>query len=263
MMRALAGLVPAITFVCLACAACGGGDGEERLSQEQYFDRVEALFDGAQTTIFERVEGFAETEDEDKAREQGATLYGFVAGTFADLADDLDDLDPPERLDDLHSELADAISNYARSLAAYAEEASPVLTGSGDQLEEICEALERAASEEGVSIELPCSEESDHDQTIGIAPGIRGRLAEMSTPPDGLEAATEYIELEVEDEAGAVVIGLPLLKPRESAEGLAWYAYEDGEWKRLETIVMLENDGQVASGDFESVPASLAALREE
>jgi hypothetical protein len=95
------------------------------------------------------------------------------AGTFADLADDLDDLDPPERLDDLHSELVDAISNYARSLAAYAEGAPPVLTGPGDQLDEICKALERAASEEGVSIELLCSEESDGEQTINFGPEIR------------------------------------------------------------------------------------------
>jgi hypothetical protein len=85
----------------------------------------------------------------------------------------------------------------------------------------------------------------------------------MPTLPDGLVAATKYIEFEVQDEAAGAVIGLPLLKQEESVEGLAWYTYQDGEWERLRTIAKLENDGQVASGDFESVPASLALLREE
>jgi hypothetical protein len=76
--------VPACLLVlpmgmCLALAACGGGEEEDvGLSEEDYFDRVEALFDGARATILERVEGFGETEDEDKARAQGARLYGFI-----------------------------------------------------------------------------------------------------------------------------------------------------------------------------------------
>lgn len=85
----------------------------------------------------------------------------------------------------------------------------------------------------------------------------------MPPLPDGFTAASDYIEFETEDTSSPAVIGLPLTQPAEDAGTLAWYSYDGGEWMRLDTPMVLEQDGTVAQGDFESIPPSLAVLRED
>lgn len=97
-------------------------------------------------------------------------------------------------------------------------------------------------------------------QTIDIAPGIRGRLADIPALPPGLEAMSQYIEFEVEDENSPAVIGLPLNDPVSDADDLGFYTFASNRWQR-QADVTLEQDGRVAQGDFNAVPGNLAVLR--
>jgi spore germination protein YaaH len=96
--------------------------------------------------------------------------------------------------------------------------------------------------------------------TIDIAQGITGRLAPIPTLPPGLEAASEYIEFELEGDNLQATIGLPLNEPTADASNLGFYTFLSSRWQRL-LGVELVNDGRVAQNDFEAVPNNLAVLR--
>lgn len=271
MMRALVGPLASVVGVCVVLAACGGGE-DDRLSDEEYFEGVESLVNQADGEISLSSEGI-DVWDLEEARPQLAERYDSAAERTGVLAGELADLNPPERLESLHTEFVDAIRDLFRTISTLAnltselpdgpgEETFAAVTAAYDRVRELSSAIQAAAAERGIEIALVWSEPSS-GQTIDITEGIRGRLAEMPPLPDGLVAMSEYIEFELADEAVRAVIGMPLLQRAEGAAGLAWYAYEDGEWERLAPVVRLENDGMVASGDFDAVPASLAVLREE
>lgn len=96
--------------------------------------------------------------------------------------------------------------------------------------------------------------------TIDVAEGIKGRLAQIPTLPPGLEAASEYIEFELEGENLQATIGLPLKEPATETSDLGFYTFLSGRWQRL-LGVELENEGRVAINDFQAVPNNLAVLR--
>ena len=101
---------------------------------------------------------------------------------------------------------------------------------------------------------------SGDGQSIDIAPGIRGRLAQIPALPPGLEAASQYIEFEIENENSPAVIGLPLRSPATEADNLGFYTFLSGRWQRQANVELLE-EGRVAQGDFTAVPGNLAVLR--
>ena len=103
---------------------------------------------------------------------------------------------------------------------------------------------------------------SGGDGTIDIAPGIRGRRAQIPALPPGLASLSDYIEFQAEEDT-AVTIGLPLTgDPGEGAVGLGFYTYFDGRWQRLADVGVRELEGKtVGEGDFTTVPRNLAVLR--
>jgi hypothetical protein len=156
--------------------------------------------------------------------------------------------------------------------------------GLAEQQIDACRALRDAADEAGVEFDSDCPEsttweiciavsdageadcepEGNDAETVNVAPGVLGRLADTPPLPAGLTAVSAYIEFEAEAGAdGALVIGVPLTEPQTNVERLGWYSYVDGEWVRLDARLTLEQDRTIAQGDFGSVPASLAVLRED
>ena len=100
------------------------------------------------------------------------------------------------------------------------------------------------------------------DGTIDIAPGIRGRRAQIPALPPGLASLSEYIEFQAEEDT-PLTIGLPLTgDPGEDAAGLGFYTHFDGRWQRLADVSVRELEGKtVGEGDFTTVPRNLAVLR--
>lgn len=96
--------------------------------------------------------------------------------------------------------------------------------------------------------------------TIDIAQGIRGRLAEIPPLPPGLEAQSEYIEFILDDDNLAATIGLPLKSPAADASDLGFYTFLNGRWQRQLDVQLVE-EGRVAQNDFPAVPDNLAVLR--
>ncbi len=100
------------------------------------------------------------------------------------------------------------------------------------------------------------------DGTIDIAPGIRGRRAQIPALPPGLAALSDYVEFQAEEDT-PVTIGLPLTSdPGEDAAGLGFYTHFDGRWQRQADVTIKELQGKtVGEGDFTTVPKNLAVLR--
>ena len=100
------------------------------------------------------------------------------------------------------------------------------------------------------------------DGTIDIAPGIRGRRAQIPALPPGLASLSEYIEFQAEEDT-PLTIGLPLTgDPGEDAAGLGFYTHFDGRWQRLADVSVRELEGKtVGEGDFTTVPRNVAVLR--
>lgn len=103
----------------------------------------------------------------------------------------------------------------------------------------------------------------NNDGTIDIAPGIRGRRAQMPALPPGLASLSEYVEFQAEDADTPVTIGLPLTGDAgQDPAGLGFYTFFDSRWQRLADVTVKEIQGKtVGEGDFTSVPRNLAVLR--
>ena len=299
MMRALAGSLAAFGMACLAFVACGGGGGD-RLSEEEYFERVEELISAREAAYDEGFESLTGELDLGGGEEVSDEV---ILGLWSDLdlmkseayqtfTESLDDLRPPSKLESQHEELLKWSGELAEVLLAgitYQIEPADASDETFERAGEIaaeyadaCRELQGEARASGVAVDLLCTPgrvggeticvpgepglecfESAGSDEIDIAPGISGELLEMPPLPDGLLALSQYIEFEVEGEAGRVTIGLPLDESVEDASGLAFYSYEDGEWVRIDVRVTLAQDGTVAQADFDAIPASLAVLREE
>jgi uncharacterized repeat protein (TIGR01451 family) len=95
--------------------------------------------------------------------------------------------------------------------------------------------------------------------TVQVGQGITARKASIPGLPPGLAAASDYIELQTDQDVPAS-IGLQLKDAAPDATGLGFYTFFEGRWQRL-ADVKLEQSGRVASGDFSSVPKNLAVLR--
>ena len=106
------------------------------------------------------------------------------------------------------------------------------------------------------------STSSGGDGTIDIAPGIRGRHAQIPALPPGLAALSEYVEFQAEEDT-PVTIGLPLNGDvGQDAAGLGFYTFFDSRWQRLADVAVKQLQGKtVGEGDFTAVPKNLAVLR--
>jgi len=99
----------------------------------------------------------------------------------------------------------------------------------------------------------------DGNRCTEVAAGLEGCLATMPGLPPGLVSESQFVEFETEQNLPAI-IGLPLKSQVQDASGLGFYTFIENRWQRL-VDVALQDDGKVAQGDFDSVPANLAVLR--
>ncbi|MCH8815318.1 MAG: hypothetical protein IH957_09530 [Chloroflexi bacterium] len=100
------------------------------------------------------------------------------------------------------------------------------------------------------------------DGTIEIAPGIIGRLAQIPALPPGLQAVSQYIEFELENENSPALIGLPLSETIDDGSTLGFYTFLNGRWQRqVDASLVTEGGVPTAEGDFPAVPDNLAVLR--
>jgi len=97
--------------------------------------------------------------------------------------------------------------------------------------------------------------------SVDIAPGIRGKKAQIPPLPPGLAALSDYVEFDAKDDV-PVSIGLPLHENITDASGVGFYTYFDSRWQRLTDAGVQTIEGKsVGQGDFTTVPKNLAVLR--
>ncbi len=99
------------------------------------------------------------------------------------------------------------------------------------------------------------------DATIDIAPGIKGRRAQLPALPPGLAALSDFIEFDAKEDV-PVSIGLPITEAIDNSAGLGFYTFFDDRWQRLAEVDVKEIEGKtLGEADFTSVPKNLAILR--
>jgi hypothetical protein len=96
-------------------------------------------------------------------------------------------------------------------------------------------------------------------ETVEVAPGVTGTLTSPPPLPPGLDDQSQYIEFETEKDVQAI-IGLPLTEPATDEAGLGFYSFMDNRWQRQADVTLVQ-EGKVAQGEFEIVPANLAVLK--
>jgi hypothetical protein len=101
-----------------------------------------------------------------------------------------------------------------------------------------------------------------------IAPGIRGTLADPPPLPSGMTALTRYIEFEIDEPGTNADVGLALTAEAPIGDSFAWYTYDSGQWRELDTTVQIHastisGEDAMAVGDFQPLPANLILLAEQ
>lgn len=175
--RALGFVLVTALLVAVGAIAAACGDGEEELTLEEYFQRLQTMSDD----LNERGEAL-ETELEGlfdpAASEQQSIAAGrrFLDGNVSIIRDGLDvleDLDPPSQVGDSHNKFVDAanglrdrigdladraaeVQSAADLEEIFAEFQSPELETIDERFVDACQALERIASENGIQVDLGC-----------------------------------------------------------------------------------------------------------
>lgn len=98
----LVATVVAATATALLGAGCGNGE------QNDYVDQINALQNQLVDQVTEVVSGDPPTNPR-----QAANVAGDLSQVFADGADEIEAVDPPEEVADLHQQLVDAIRNIS------------------------------------------------------------------------------------------------------------------------------------------------------
>jgi hypothetical protein len=156
--------------------ACGGG-GEERLSAEEYFQKLQTISDDLEKqgatldSEFQAAVG-SETGDEvDVGAVQRVLAEGGTA--FRRALDDLENLTPPSNVENAHRAFVEQVrvrTDLIESLADRAAEAgsasdlqevfaefeSPELEAEATRFSDACRALEGLASDNGIQVQLNC-----------------------------------------------------------------------------------------------------------
>lgn len=162
----------------VAAAACGGGGdgGAVELSLEQYFERVASLTADLEERTASLDQQLEQEFESDVAEiEAVRDAFATVLPIFGDFIDDLDELNPPEEVADLHGELvagfADLVDGFEDLIDQLvniesAAEFSALLfdpdSGFGsaiEQLEAVCLELQSIADDNGIEADLlDCAE---------------------------------------------------------------------------------------------------------
>lgn len=171
---AIAGLVAAVLLV-----NCGG---DNALTLEEYFDRLQEFSDEQMEASDESQAAFDATfEDEDTDEDDFIKAFQeFIKGLTESTKDSLDKVEglrPPQEIEAVHDEfvaklttLVDVFEDFREELDdvdseeelfAALETLEPAEEAASSEFEAACVAMEMAASDNGVSLDLDCSDEDD------------------------------------------------------------------------------------------------------
>jgi len=134
-------------------AACGGDDA---LSEEEYF---------AKLTELDKVAD----EAGDEPSGDGDPTVGQIADTFTEIANDyisgLEDIKPPEDLEDEHQELIDAIKEFAETIPGVRDDLGDDAPGEEffgeidfERADAAFCALQKVADDKGIEADVGCEE---------------------------------------------------------------------------------------------------------
>lgn len=126
------GLAAAGVLAALAIAACGNGE------QNDYVDQVNEI----QTTFLEDLTASASTPPTDA--EGAGDLVAEMEGAFTTAADDLEAIDPPEEVADLHAELISSMSTLGEQVSGLG---GALESGNPQQVQEAALELQGALTE--------------------------------------------------------------------------------------------------------------------
>jgi hypothetical protein len=161
--------------VSTIAAACGGG--EEELSLEEYFQKLQTI----SNDIKEREEGldteFEMAFDPETSPETTIDIVESVLSQGASASkaafDDVDSLDPPSEVEDAHNEflregrarteLLESLADQAAKVESlpgledmFAEFDSPDLEVAAVRFDDACRALEQVAADNDIEVDLNC-----------------------------------------------------------------------------------------------------------
>jgi len=156
--------------VALVAAACGDDDGGSASTPEEYFRLVADASERFADESDAAEPDFANSED---PAETGRIAFSALADSVEGFVDTLEDISPPADLSDLHDDavakgrdaarsardLADAVAAVStpEELAeAFAGAEAVAFTEALDAFGQTCVALQGAADERGIDIDLRC-----------------------------------------------------------------------------------------------------------
>ena len=151
-------------------AACGGGGGEP-LTLQEYFQRLDEVFENADErflTLADQCEEIAESE----GAEIAATRCFFNATTqvLREIIDEAEALDPPTEAEAVHDELVTAGADFRQLLEGLGERLADIestseleelsedreLEAAGERFERTCFDLEEIARQNDIDVDLGC-----------------------------------------------------------------------------------------------------------
>ena len=159
-------------LLLLGAAACGGGS--KRLSAEEYLQKVQSI---AETSAEEENAAFPSDEESanfspEEQKQAGIDGLGSLASIIEDAIKQVDDLKPPEDLQQAHDALVEEANSLAqgfRDLADQAEDVTPdgiedffntqvFVEDTFAPFDEACSALQDLGTQQGVEVDLHCTD---------------------------------------------------------------------------------------------------------
>jgi hypothetical protein len=174
-MKRMAIAAVGIALVMGVATACG--DGEDKLSVEEYFQKLQTISDDLREREEALGSEFQTAFDPETSPDAAIDTLGRVLGEGAsasrEVFDDVDSLDPPSEVEDAHNEflregrattrLLETLADRAAEVESlfgledvHAELEGPDFEAAGVRLEDACRALEGIAADNGIEVDLDC-----------------------------------------------------------------------------------------------------------
>jgi chemotaxis regulatin CheY-phosphate phosphatase CheZ len=168
-------LAAGIAVAALVTFACtGGANGDDTLTLAEYFAELERISHEAESRLDRADVSDVENPSVDEARNLWVGALKEAAATFDDTVDELEDLNPPGEVEDEHDEFTGDLRRLSpeferwiarvedietfQELIIVADEIDDFFAGvpEQDRFTESCNALQRIADENDVSVDLEC-----------------------------------------------------------------------------------------------------------
>ena len=159
-------------LLLLGAAACGGGS--KRLSAEDYLQKVQAIAETAtedESAAFPSEEELANLSPEEQ-KQAGIDGLRSFASIIQDAIERVDDLKPPEDFQQAHDALVEEGNSLAQSFGDLADQAEDIppdgiedffntqvfVEATFAPFDEACSALQDLGAQQGVEVNLHCTD---------------------------------------------------------------------------------------------------------